>query len=214
MKILQELINLYNLNKDILNPFGGLLLLLLGSGLTYFITILQVKKNNKFALAKEIKLELQNSFDKLYRLIIEANILINEYYETIEKLDYKNARKLIDDTLFLINEITQTKNLIDSNYSLLVFIFKRNEWTLELKVFLKPMNSYLQYLNENIYTCMKQSEFHSGDYVESEKYIELLEDYLNVINHEEYKEWTREIFDFDIRVVISYLNAKLAELAR
>lgn len=211
MKIPQEVINLYTLLKDILNSIG---LLLIGSGLTYFITIRQVKKNNKFMLTKEIKIELHNSFDKLYRLLNETNILINDYYKAIEKLDYKNARKLIDNALFLINELTQTKNIIDSNYNLLVLIYKRNEWTLELKVFLKPMRAYLQYLDNNIYKCMKQSEFHSGNYVESEKYIELLAEYLNVINHKEFKEWTMKIYDFDIRVVISYLNAKLAELAR
>lgn len=211
MNIFKEIYNLYLTNKGTFDTLFGIIL---GSFLTHVITTNQVKKNNKFILIKDIKLDLQYQFEKLFKLINELNIDFNEYYKIISKEDYKKAGQLIDEVMFKHNEIIQIMNVIQTNQELLVFIFNRNEWTLELNQFTSSMKNYLSYFIYNIHKRMTNYAFYGGDYTDRNEYSDLVDDYYKCINNDEIEGLKDEILNFNINIVTSYLNVELSKLVR
>lgn len=208
MKIIADF---YNNLKGVIDPLVGILL---GSLLSYKIAFGQVRNSNKFIVLSEIKRELMLSIDTLHK---NMNILIiktNSFYKYAKSRDYSNVRNLLDELLFLQNELTQNKNTLISNFELLNSIFIDYNGKSKLGHTIQLSDNYLRYYSNDIYSKMINPEFYLDDFVADDKYIRLLEDFEIALHNKEFEEYSRNLGDCHVGEVVQYVNDRLAKLVK
>ena len=211
MIAMKMIVDFYISFKEVINPLVGILL---GSLLSYKIAFGQVKNSNKFIVLSEIKRELMLSIDTLHK---NMNILIiktNLFYKHARSRDYSNVRNLLDELLFLQNELTQNKNTLISNFELLNSIFNEYNGKSKLSHAIQLSDKYLKYYSNDIYSKMINPAFYLDDFVADDKYIRLLEEFETALQNKAFEEYSRNIGDCHVSEVVQYVNDRLAKLVK
>lgn len=206
-----ELNNLLSYLKSFISPFIGILL---GSFLSFIITSRQVKKNNRFTVLKEVKLELMKDIDELHK---NVNLLISmaqKSFVYIDQRNYLEVRSISEEVLHIFNETLNKKNSLISNYELLNLIYNDYNGKSNLSEFIKLINHFTLLYDSKIYTFMSSQTFCSEHFINDVQYIDERTLYASNFEDEDFRRITLKIGESHVGENIKFINSKLAQLIK
>lgn len=206
-----ELNNLLSYIKSFISPFIGILL---GSFLSFIITSRQVKKNNRFTVLKEVKLELMKDIDELHK---NVNLLISmaqKSFVYIDQRNYLEVRSISEEVLHIFNETLNKKNSLISNYELLNLIYNDYKGKSNLSEFIKLINDFSHVYDSKIYSFMSSPTFCSEHFVNDAEYSAEMTSYVSNFQDEDFRRITLKIGESHLGANIEFINSKLAKLIR
>lgn len=211
MDNLVKIVEFYNYFKGAIDPLFGIFI---GAILTYKITFGQVKKSNKFVVLKEIKQELMISMDNIHKSINTVNMKSNDFYKSINLRNYLNSKIILDDLLFLFNEMLQIKNTLISNFELLNSIFGDYIGKSELSSLIANTDKYLTHYYEEIYRRMCNPAFYQENFVSDHEYIKAIDNLMTALQHDDFKNHYNILADSHVGKVVEFINIKLVKLVK